>query len=118
LSQILQLLRVLGHGNAEVSDQMSEVLAQVATNTESARNAGNAILYEAVQTIMGTESIGGLRVLAINILGRCTPSSLLTLPPPPSPPLNRVLVFTILCRCPHFSLPFDPPPSFQLKGAS
>jgi AP-1 complex subunit gamma-1 len=69
--QILQLLRVLGHGNAEVSDQMSEVLAQVATNTESARNAGNAILYEAVQTIMGTESIGGLRVLAINILGRC-----------------------------------------------
>ena len=43
---------------------------QVAANTEANRNAGNAILYEAVQTIMGTESIGGLRVLAINILGR------------------------------------------------
>lgn len=70
LLQILQLLQVLGHGNSEVSDQMSDVLAQVATNTESARNAGNAILYEVVQTIMGTESIGGLRVLAINILGR------------------------------------------------
>ena len=61
---------MLGHGDAEVSDQMSDVLAQVATNTEAIRNAGNAILYEVVQTIMGTESIGGLRVLAINILGR------------------------------------------------
>ncbi len=44
--------------------------AQVATSTEGNRNAGNAILYEAVQTIMGVEAIGGLRVLAINILGR------------------------------------------------
>ena len=73
--QILQLLQVLGHGNSEVSDQMSDILAQVATNTEATRNAGNAILYEAVQTIMGTESIGGLRVLAINILGRQWPTS-------------------------------------------
>ena len=73
--QILQLLQVLGHGNSEVSDQMSDILAQIATNTEATRNAGNAILYEAVQTIMGTESIGGLRVLAINILGRQWPTS-------------------------------------------
>lgn len=42
----------------------------MATSTEGNRNAGNAILYEAVQTIMGVEAIGGLRVLAINILGR------------------------------------------------
>ncbi|KAI7839019.1 hypothetical protein COHA_007161 [Chlorella ohadii] len=67
---ILRLLRVLGRGNAEASDAMSDVLAQVATNTDSARNAGNAILYECVQTIMAVESIGGLRVLAVNILGR------------------------------------------------
>jgi len=46
---ILRLLRVLGRGNAEASDAMSDVLAQVATNTDSARNAGNAILYECVQ---------------------------------------------------------------------
>ncbi|CAL8470618.1 g10160 [Coccomyxa elongata] len=68
--QVLRLLRVLGAGNASASDAMSDILAQVATNTEGTRNAGNAILYECVQTIMGIESSGGLRVLAINILGR------------------------------------------------
>jgi AP-1 complex subunit gamma-1 len=31
---------------------------------------GHAILYEAVSTIMGIETIGGLRVMAVNILGR------------------------------------------------
>jgi hypothetical protein len=45
-------------------------MQQAATSTEGNRNAGNAILYETVQTIMGVEAIGGLRVLAVNILGR------------------------------------------------
>lgn len=49
---------------------MSDILAQVASNVDSGRNAGYAILYECVQTIMGVESIGGLRLLAVNILGR------------------------------------------------
>uniref|UniRef100_A0A383VEJ1 AP-1 complex subunit gamma n=1 Tax=Tetradesmus obliquus TaxID=3088 RepID=A0A383VEJ1_TETOB len=68
--KILQLLRVLGRGNADASDAMTDILAQVAANVEGSRNAGNAILYEAVATIMGIETIGGLRVMAVNILGR------------------------------------------------
>lgn len=68
--RVLRLLRLVGKGDTEASDIMSDILAQVATNTESAKNSGNAILYECVMTIMGVEAIGGLRVLAINILGR------------------------------------------------
>ncbi|XP_047319788.1 AP-1 complex subunit gamma-2-like [Impatiens glandulifera] len=68
--KLLRLLHVLGQGDADASDLMNDILAQVATKTESNKNAGNAILYECVETIMGIEDSGGLRVLAINILGR------------------------------------------------
>ncbi|CAI9275788.1 unnamed protein product [Lactuca saligna] len=68
--RLLRLLRVLGHGDADASDSMNDILAQVATKTESNKNAGNAILYECVETIMSIEDSSGLRVLAINILGR------------------------------------------------
>jgi AP-1 complex subunit gamma-1 len=68
--QLLTLLRLLGANDKQASEEMNDVLAQVASNTETAKNAGNAILYECVLTIMGTESEDGLRVLAVNILGR------------------------------------------------
>ncbi|MCL7022668.1 hypothetical protein MKW94_001628 [Papaver nudicaule] len=68
--RLLRLLRILGHGDADASDSMNDILAQVATKTETNKNAGNAILYECVQTIMSIEDNSGLRVLAINILGR------------------------------------------------
>lgn len=68
--QILTVLRLLGAGNEKASEDMNDVLAQVATNTETSKNAGNAILYECVQTIMAVESEDSLRVLAVNILGR------------------------------------------------
>ncbi|KAG2662347.1 hypothetical protein PVAP13_1KG524400 [Panicum virgatum] len=68
--RVLKLMRILGQGDADCSEYMNDILAQVATKTDSNKNAGNAILYECVQTIMGIEATSGLRVLAINILGR------------------------------------------------
>jgi AP-1 complex subunit gamma-1 len=68
--QLLTLLRMLGSNNEQATEEMNDVLAQVASNTDSAKNAGNAILYECVQTIMAIPCEDGLRVLAVNILGR------------------------------------------------
>lgn len=68
--KILQLLRVLGRGDARTSEQINDILAQVATNTESAKNVGNSILYESVLTILDIEADSGLRVLGVNILGK------------------------------------------------
>ncbi|XP_022860908.1 AP-1 complex subunit gamma-2-like [Olea europaea var. sylvestris] len=68
--RLLKLSCVLGQGDADSSDTMNDILAQVATKTESKKNAGNAILYECVATIMSIEDNGGLRVLAVNILGK------------------------------------------------
>ena len=68
--KILRLFRVLGRGDATTSEQINDILAQVATNTESSKNVGNSILYEAVLTILEIEADSGLRVLGINILGK------------------------------------------------
>ncbi|XP_044583912.1 AP-1 complex subunit gamma-1 isoform X14 [Cotesia glomerata] len=68
--KILRLLRILGHNDVETSEAMNDILAQVATNTETSKNVGNTILYETVLSIMDIKSESGLRVLAVNILGR------------------------------------------------
>ncbi|XP_036318387.1 AP-1 complex subunit gamma-1 isoform X1 [Rhagoletis pomonella] len=68
--KILRLLRILGHNDVDASEAMNDILAQVATNTETSKNVGNTILYETVLSIMDIRSEGGLRVLAVNILGR------------------------------------------------
>ncbi|MCJ8732073.1 hypothetical protein PDJAM_G00206840 [Pangasius djambal] len=68
--RILRLLRILGRNNDAASDLMNDLLAQVATNTDSTKTAGSAVLYETVLTVMDIRSESGLRVLAVNILGR------------------------------------------------
>uniref|UniRef100_A0A7N5ZSF0 AP-1 complex subunit gamma n=1 Tax=Anabas testudineus TaxID=64144 RepID=A0A7N5ZSF0_ANATE len=68
--RILRLLRILGHNNETASDAMNDLLAQVATNTDSTKTVGNAVLYETVLTVLDIKSESGLRVLAVNILGR------------------------------------------------
>ena len=69
-AKILRSLRILGTKSADSSDEMNDILAQVATHTEGTKNTGNSILYECVLTIMSIEAESGLRVLGINILGR------------------------------------------------
>lgn len=68
--KILRLLRILGRNDPESSEAMTDILASVATNTESSKNVGNAILYETVLTMMGIQAESSLRQLAINTLGR------------------------------------------------
>lgn len=66
--KILKLLRVLGINDVDASEAMNDILAQVATNTETSKNVGNTILYETVLSIMDIKSEGGLRVSLACIL--------------------------------------------------
>lgn len=68
--KILELFGYIGHNNEESAEEMGDILAHIATNTETTKNAGNSVLSECARTIMRIEASKGLRVLGINILGR------------------------------------------------
>jgi AP-1 complex subunit gamma-1 len=68
--KILRLLRVLSVGDADTSELINDILAQVATNTDGSKNVGNSILYEAVRVILDIEADSALKVLGVNILGK------------------------------------------------
>ncbi|TFY53195.1 hypothetical protein EVJ58_g9585 [Rhodofomes roseus] len=63
--KILRLLRLLGKGDEKASETMNDILAQ-----NPRKNVGNSILYETVMTVLEIEADSGLRVMAINILGK------------------------------------------------
>lgn len=68
--KILKFFRIMGKGDPTISEEVSTVLASISSNTSGAKNAGNAVLYECVQTIMEIESSSHLKTLGINILGK------------------------------------------------
>lgn len=68
--RLLQFLRITGAGSTVASEAMNDVLAQVATNTDSYKNVGAAIHYECVKTINAIEADEGLRSLGVNTIGR------------------------------------------------
>ncbi len=50
--KIIELLGRVGQNNSDATDEMSDILAQIATNTDSSKNPGLSVLAECVRTIM------------------------------------------------------------------
>lgn len=74
MNDILAQVRGLWTGGWEVLGWKPEnckpsFVFQVATNTETSKNVGNAILYETVLTIMDIKSESGLRVRHFGSVG-------------------------------------------------
>ena len=104
--KVLRMFRLIGRNDAQSSEVMSDILAQVATNTDSSKSVGNSILYETVLTILYIEADADLRVMAINILGQFLSNrdnniryGLLCWHLPMTPPLSRSQI-----RCPTHSI--------------
>ncbi len=68
--KILKFFKIMGEDNEEISEELIDPLAQVATNITANKNAGNAVLYECVRAIMTIDSSSSLRSFGISILGK------------------------------------------------
>jgi AP-1 complex subunit gamma-1 len=54
--KILELFGYIGHKNEDSTEDMSEILAYIATNTDTSKNPGNSVLAECARTIMRIEA--------------------------------------------------------------
>lgn len=61
---------VVNGASKELVKRVSDVLAQVASNTDGTKVAGCAVLYECVKTIIVLDTEKSLRALAVSILGK------------------------------------------------
>jgi AP-1 complex subunit gamma-1 len=68
--KVLRLLRALGEGDAAASEAMADALTHLATAVDGNRNVGQAVLYEALTTILRVRSDDALRTMAVSILAR------------------------------------------------
>jgi hypothetical protein len=69
---VLRALRMISSGQGvprEVVNPISDVLAQVASNTDATKTIGTAVLYECVRTIVALNVDDSLRSLAVSTLG-------------------------------------------------
>ncbi len=67
---MLHTLRLLGEESPEASEEMYDLLTQLASNPDTGKSTANAILYECARTIVTVESSPALKTLGINILGK------------------------------------------------
>ena len=63
--EILRLFKYLGQDDMQMSDQISDILANVVPNTSNKHNSGCAVLLECVKTITSIQSSSTLKALAI-----------------------------------------------------
>ncbi|EGA56352.1 Apl4p [Saccharomyces cerevisiae FostersB] len=71
LKLYFQVGELLNSNNVlDYKDNFCDLLTRIATNTDSTKNSGQAILYETVKTIFSLDLNQPLRVLGINILAK------------------------------------------------
>lgn len=70
----LRTLSIDGNCPPDYLEEINDILTQVASNSDSGKNAAHSILYECVKTIFAIQSDQSLKILGVNLLGKflCT----------------------------------------------
>ncbi|GJQ14766.1 hypothetical protein GpartN1_g6557.t1 [Galdieria partita] len=68
--KLLQVLSAYGKGSKEAANNCTDVLIKILSNTDSSSNAGLAVIYECVRTVIAIRELPDtLRSLAVETLG-------------------------------------------------